>query len=65
MKSLSIQIHEALGCPPSRVKEILIELAGIKRNLYPDADLPSVWLIYKPTYIEYGKLITILKAITH
>lgn len=48
--SLPQQIHNHLNCPPSRVKEILIDLSETKVQRYPDKSLTQLWDIFKDTY---------------
>lgn len=52
--SLPQQIHNHLNCPPSRVKEILEDLASIKAKNDPDKPLSYFWEQEKDYYKKYG-----------
>lgn len=52
--SLPQQIHNHLNCPPSRVKEILVDLASTKAEFAPDKTLPQLWEQEKDYYKKYG-----------
>lgn len=54
MKALSVQIHEYLSCPPSKVKEILIDLVRTKDNFAPNLSLNALWEQEKNYYKEHG-----------